>query len=200
MRSAELVGGRTFVLRLEDGDVLHEAIESFCRDSSVLRAEVTFLGAVDRGSRMVSGPKVPIGDKVDPEVIVLEEPCELVGCGTVFPDEDGSPVAHIHGSVGRKGFSATGDLRAGVTVWLVAEVVVRELVGDGPVRLESDPRLDGKLLEVGRRRPRRSSAGRCTTPTGSRSRSTATSRARSSPRGSSCSSTRSRGTARATPG
>ena len=35
-------------------------------------------------------------------------------------------------------------------VWLTMEVVVRELVGEGPVRMRSDPRIDALLLEVRR--------------------------------------------------
>ncbi len=149
MRAAELVRGRTFVLRLEEGEPLHETIESFCRDNGVLRATVDLIGAVDSGSVMISGPKVPVGGVIQPETLILEEPCELTGSGTVFPDIDGNPILHIHGSVGRCGFSATGDLKPGMVVWLVMEVVIVELVGDGPIRVESDPRLHGKLLEIG---------------------------------------------------
>lgn len=174
MRSAELAQGRVFVLRLEDGEVVHEAVESFCRDNGVLRASVALTGAVDRGSVMVSGPSVPIGEKVVPLTITLEEPCELTGAGTVFPDKDGAPKAHLHGSVGRKGFSATGDLRPRMVVWLVMEVVITELVGEGPVRTVSDRRIDAELLEIQRWHPRRSSGRRFTTRTASRSPSTGT--------------------------
>ena len=47
MRSAEMRDGRVFVLRLEDGEVLHEAIESFCREHGVRNATVTAVGGVD---------------------------------------------------------------------------------------------------------------------------------------------------------
>ncbi|MDO5861352.1 MAG: DNA-binding protein [Thermoplasmata archaeon] len=174
MRSAELRQGRTFVLRLEDGEVLHEAVESFCRDNGIVRATVSITGAVDKGSMMVSGPSVPIEGKIQPRIITLEEKCEITGRGTVFPDADGNPLVHIHGSVGREGFSATGDLRPRMVAWLVVEIVITELVGEGPVRLESDPRIDGKLLEIRRWHPRRSSGRRSTTRTASRSRSTGT--------------------------
>lgn len=148
MKGVGLGTGRAFALRLEEGEVLHEAIEAFCRMNGILRASVSLTGAVGPGSVMVSGPKVPIGDRIEPLTITLDEPCELTGAGTVFPDESGNPIAHLHGSVGRKGFVATGDLRPRMTVWLVMEVVIIELVGEGPVRVESDPRLDGKLMEV----------------------------------------------------
>ena len=155
MKSAELTQGRAFVLRLEDGDVLHECIESFCRENKILRAHLTFTGAAEKGSLMVSGPRTPIEGKVSPFTLELPDKCEITGAGTVFPDADGNPIAHLHGSAGREGFSATGDFRR-MVAWLVIEVAIVELIGEGPVRLESDPRLDGKLLEIRRWPPRRS--------------------------------------------
>lgn len=174
MRGAELVQGRTFVLRLEDGEVLHDTVESFCRENGILRAAVGVVGAVDKGSQMVCGPSVPIEGEIRPCIVTLPEKCEVTGFGTVFPDSDGNPLLHIHGSVGREGFAATGDLRPRMVAWLVLEVVITELVGEGPVRLESDPRIAGKLLEIRRWHPRRSSGRRSTTRTASRSPSTGT--------------------------
>lgn len=148
MRSVELRDGRVFVLRLEEGEVLHEAIESFCRDNGVYNATVTAVGGVDAGSEFVSGPSVPVGDSIVPLTVTLDEPCELTGIGTIFPDESGVPIMHMHGSVGRAGFSATGCFRKRMVVWLVMEVVIREMIGSGPVRRVSDPRIDAKLMEI----------------------------------------------------
>lgn len=148
MRSVEMVEGRVFVLRLDEGEVLHEAIESFCRDNSISSATVTAVGGVAAGSEFVVGPKVPIDGRIEPLTHVLDAPCELTGTGTVFPDEDGNPVMHMHGSVGREGRSSTGCFRKRVVVWLVMEVVIREIVGSGPVRRESDPRIRAKILEI----------------------------------------------------
>ncbi len=155
MRSARLATGRVHVLRLEEGEIVHEAVESFCRANGISCATVALTGAVGAGSVIVSGPRVPIEDGIEPETIVLDAPCELAGSGTVFPDEGGSPVAHLHGAVGRKGFSAVGDLCHGMSVWLVMEAVVTELEGSGPVRRQSDPRLEGRLLEISRWHQRR---------------------------------------------
>lgn len=174
MKGIGLGIGRAFVIRLQEGEVLHEAIETFCRENGVLHASVTLTGAVGPGSVMVSGPKVPLGDIIEPQLVSLTEPCELTGAGTVFPDEDGNPLVHLHGSVGRKDFVATGDLRPRMVVWLVMEVVITELVGQGPVRVESDPRLKGKLLEVRRWHPKRFSGRPCITQTANRSRSSRT--------------------------
>lgn len=174
MKGVGLGAGRVFAIRLEEGEILHEAIEAFCRENGILRASVTLTGAVGPGSVMVSGPKVPVGEIIEPETIVLADPCELSGVGTVFPDEGGNPLVHIHGSVGRRGFVAIGDLHPKMIVWLVMEVVLIELTGEGPVRVESDQRLKGKLMEVRRWHPRRFSGRRCITPMASRSRSSRT--------------------------
>ena len=68
MRSAEMREGRVFVLRLEEGEVLHESVESFCRENGVRCATVTAVGGVDAGSRYVSGPTMPVGDRIVPIV------------------------------------------------------------------------------------------------------------------------------------
>lgn len=148
MRSAELRDGRVFVLRLQDGEILHEAIESFCREHGIVNATVTAVGGVDAGSEFVSGPNMPIEGKIVPYVHTVDAPSELTGTGTIFPDEDGNPIMHMHGSVGREGRSSTGCFRKRMVVWLVMEVVIREMVGTGPVRAVSDPRIDAKLLEI----------------------------------------------------
>ena len=148
MRSAEMRDGRVFVLRLEEGEILHEAIESFCLAEGVRNATVIAVGGVDAGSQFVVGPSVPIEDKIVPLVHTLDAPCELTGSGTVFPDESGNPILHMHGSVGRAGGSITGCFRRRMVVWLVMEVVIREMVGDGPVRRKSDDRIDAVLMEI----------------------------------------------------
>ena len=148
MRSAEMREGRVFVLRLEEGEVLHESVESFCRENGIMNAAVTAVGGVAAGSQYVSGPVCPVGDRIEPILCTLDAPCELTGTGTVFPDEDGNPVMHMHGSVGREGNSHTGCFRYHMVAWLVLEVVIRELVGEGPVRTVSDSRIDAKILEI----------------------------------------------------
>ena len=148
MKSAAMREGRVFVLRLEEGEVLHEAVESFCRENGISRATVTAVGGVAAGSQYVSGPKVPVGDRIEPIVCTLDAPCELTGTGTVFPDEDGNPMMHMHGSLGREGRSSPGCFRYHMVAWLVLEVVIRELVGEGPVRAVTDPWIYSKILEI----------------------------------------------------
>ena len=57
MKAAQAGQGRIFVLRLEHGEVVHEAVEAFCRREGIRAAEVSVLGGVDDGSRLVVGPR-----------------------------------------------------------------------------------------------------------------------------------------------
>ncbi len=150
MHSAELRTGRVFVLRLEDGEHLRNIVEDFCKGHGIVRATVTAVGGVAAGSEFIVGPTVPLveGGMIIPLAQTISEPHELVGTGTVFPDAEGNPVMHMHGSVGRDGYSSTGCFRENIVVWLVMEVVITELIGDGPVRLDSAEHSGMRLLEI----------------------------------------------------
>ena len=43
---------------------------------------------------------------------------EVAAVGVIAPGEDGKPVLHIHGALGRSGKTTAGCLRPGVTTWL----------------------------------------------------------------------------------
>ncbi len=146
MKWCEAASGRSFVLRLEDGEVLHEAIEKFCSSMGIAAATVTVVGGVDAGSRLIVGPEDGRAEKVVPMVLTLDDVHEAHGTGTVFPDEEGRPLLHLHISCGRNGKSVTGCARAGVKVWLVMEVVINELDAPGARRL-TDPATGFKLLQ-----------------------------------------------------
>ncbi|MDR0887734.1 MAG: DNA-binding protein [Candidatus Methanoplasma sp.] len=146
MRSAELTQGRVFILRLESGEILHEIIEDFARKNGIKRALITAVGGVDKGSVMVVGPTVPYDEKIKPLFHTLEAPHELTATGTLFPDESGNPLIHMHGSAGREGKAVTGCLRSGMIAWLVLEVTITELLGDGPVRVTECNGL--KILDI----------------------------------------------------
>lgn len=139
--------GRVFILRLEEGEVLHEVIESFAEKNGIKNALLTAVGGVGAGSKMVVGPEIPYNDNIVPIIYTLDAPHELTATGTLFPDENGRPVMHMHGSVGRDGGSVTGCLRAGMIAWLVLEVTVKELIGTGPVR-KKDPKNGLTTLEI----------------------------------------------------
>ncbi|MDR2845889.1 MAG: DNA-binding protein [Candidatus Methanoplasma sp.] len=146
MRSAELTQGRVFILRLETGEVLHEVVEDFARKNGIGRALITAVGGVGNGSVMTVGPSISQNGKITPMFHTLKAPHELTAVGTIFPDESGNPIIHMHGSAGREGGSVTGCLRNGMIVWLVMEVTITELLGNGPVRVTDDNGL--KILRI----------------------------------------------------
>jgi predicted DNA-binding protein with PD1-like motif len=148
MRHETCTPGRTFILRLEDGEILHETIEAFATAQGIRAATVLVLGGADAGSRLVTGPREDRALPPDPQQTVLEHVHEAVGAGTIFPDEDGNPLLHLHLACGRGEDTVTGCARAGVKTWHVLEVVIQELTGSRAVR-RLDPLTGFRLLEPG---------------------------------------------------
>ena len=56
MRYSTARMGRIFVIRLEDGEVLHETIERFAAEQGIGAAALIIVGGVDEGSKLVVGP------------------------------------------------------------------------------------------------------------------------------------------------
>jgi predicted DNA-binding protein with PD1-like motif len=138
--------GRVIVLRLEDGEVLHECVERVAQEKNVERATVIAIGGADKGSRLVVGPRDGRAEKIVPMESELAGESEIAAVGTIFPDDDGLPSLHMHGSCGRRGRSVTGCVRAGVKTWLIQEVVIIEMLDLRSKRV-TDPRTGFKLLE-----------------------------------------------------
>jgi predicted DNA-binding protein with PD1-like motif len=145
MQYTETSRGRTFVLRLEHGDVVHETIEGFAREQGIAAAALIVLGGADTGSRLVVGPEEGDSRPVNPMVRELGHVHEVAGTGTLFPDEEGEPVLHMHMACGRQDQTTTGCIRAGVRTWQILEVVLFELVGTSGLR-RKDPHLGFSLL------------------------------------------------------
>lgn len=138
--------GRVFVIRLEDGDRLPESLENFAVEHGLESAVVVLLGGAADGSRLVVGPEPDQGLGVVPMIHLLAGSQEIAAMGTLFPDESGKPVLHMHASVGREGKATVGCTRAGVKVWLVGEAVIMEILGSRGVRLK-DSRTGFQLLQ-----------------------------------------------------
>ena len=134
MKYSEASPGRIFVVRLEDGEVLHEAIEQFARNKGIRSAAMIVLGGADLGSKLVVGPEEGRARKISPMRFVLDHVHEIAGTGTLFPNENGEPVLHMHTACGRNGSTVTGCVREGVKVWHVMELILFELTGSAAVR------------------------------------------------------------------
>jgi len=146
MKYSEARHGRTFVIRLEDGDCLHEEIERFAREQSSEAAALIAVGGADKGSTLVVGPEEGRATPVVPMETVLDNVHEIAGTGTLFPDDEGDPVLHMHIACGRSASTVTGCVRRGVKVWHVMEVILFELT-DCIAARRLDPATGFKLLE-----------------------------------------------------
>lgn len=137
--------GRVFIMRLEDGEILHEVIEQFAAEQDIAAAALVILGGAHTGSRLVVGPEDGDSRPVHPMEQMLDNVHEIAGVGTIFPDESGNPVLHAHIASGRLASTVTGCVRRGVRVWQVAEVILFELRETRAVRIP-DPELGFSLL------------------------------------------------------
>ncbi len=134
MRYSQAKQGRTFIIRLEDGDIVHEEIEKFSREKSIKAAALIILGGADKGSKLIVGPEHGRREPIIPMEHILDNVHEIAGTGTIFPDEKGKPILHMHMACGRKTSSVTGCVRKGVKVWHIMEVILFELVDTTAVR------------------------------------------------------------------
>jgi len=139
--------GRVFVLRLEHGETVHEEVERFARQEGIAAAALIAVGGAGAGSELVVGPKDGHARPIDPMRHVLENVHEIAGIGTLFSDDAGNPLVHMHMACGRAENALAGCIRSGVKVWQIMEIVVFELLGAAAGRAE-DPDLGFKLLTV----------------------------------------------------
>ena len=121
--------GRVLIVRLEDGEIIHEEIESLAAREGILQASVTVVGGVDEESILVVGPEEGRAEEIVPMRYTLQNVYEVTGTGTLFPDDEGKPTLHLHLACGRNGETVTGCVRTGVRVWQVLEVVITEITG-----------------------------------------------------------------------
>ena len=118
--------GRVFAARLVDGESVYDAVHEIARREGISSAVVFALGGMRRG-KVVTGPERPTG-KVVPHVEEFDDARELVGVGTLFAQE-GKPSLHFHAGIGRGQSALVGCPRVEMSVYLVLEVIIIELVG-----------------------------------------------------------------------
>ncbi|MBN1548372.1 MAG: DNA-binding protein [Syntrophaceae bacterium] len=146
MKYSQAKQGRIFVIRLEDGDILHEEIERLAAAQGIRAGALLAVGGADTGSTLVVGPDKGRVKPIVPLEHVLDDVHEVAGVGTLFPDDTGKPVLHMHGAFGRKETTVTGCVRTGVRVWHVLEVILIELTDTAASRLP-DEATGFKLLQ-----------------------------------------------------
>ena len=147
MKSTEGRVGRVFVIRLEDGDVVPECIERFAEEQGIEVGHVILIGGIG-GGQVVVGPRRSDEMPPEPMLLPIDGAHEVAAVGVLAPDEDGKPVLHIHGALGRSGNTLTGCLRPGVDTWVVGEAVLYEILGADVTRVK-DAKTGFTLLEPG---------------------------------------------------
>ncbi len=130
--------GRAFLLRLEHGEPLPEAVERFAASRGVMAAAVLIVGGVDAGSKLVVGPEKREDMPPRPMLAILSGVHEFAGVGIIAPDEHGRPRLHMHGAAGRGASTSTGCVRLGIRTWQVLEVLIVELSGLNAARLPDE--------------------------------------------------------------
>jgi len=128
--------GRVFVIRLEDGDTMPEAIESFAQENNVRRGMCILIGGIEAG-KIVVGPENSQSIPIIPMIFGLEGVHEICAVGTIFPDNDARPRLHMHAALGREGKTISGCIRLGIKVWKLGEVILLEIVDNDAHREDS---------------------------------------------------------------
>ena len=127
MKYSEAKQDRVFIIRLEDGDIIHESIELFAKEHSIDAGHMTVVGGIDAGSKIVVGPREGRSKHIEPVYHTIDGVHEVSGSGTLFPDDKGNPSLHMHIACGRGSSTITGCIRPGVKVWHILEVILTEL-------------------------------------------------------------------------
>jgi len=147
MKAVEGRIGRVFMLRLEHDDPLPGCIEAFAAEKGIRLAQVVFHGGIYKGN-LVAGPRETGAPKPVPVVLPIDDAHESSAVGVIAPDETGKPILHMHGSLGRSGRMMAGCFQKGVTVWLVGEAVIYEILSESGATRVLDQETDLKLLEM----------------------------------------------------
>lgn len=138
--------GRVLVVRLFEGEDLYGQVQALAAKEKLSGAVVLAVGGLRR-AKVVVGPKDPHGPIV-PQFQEFDDAREIVGVGTIFPDDSGQPVMHFHAGIGRGDKALVGCPRGGASIFCVLELVIVEIKGIDAKRL-MDPEIGLKLLRVG---------------------------------------------------
>lgn len=118
--------GRVFVLRMDHGEDMIEALQRFLREKKIESAVALFMGAL-RDGRAVTGPWKPEVPP-QPRFEAYESAWEVFGMASVYPSVEG-PKLHIHSGMGRGREALLGCIREKAEVYLVVEMVLFEICG-----------------------------------------------------------------------
>ncbi len=145
MQYSEGKMGRVFALRLEHGEAMPQVLEQFAVDHNLQAGVAIMVGGAEDGSKFVVGPQDGTVLPPVPVTNQLQGVHEVAAVGTIFPDESGTPMLHMHAAFGRGDEARSGCIRAGIVAWHVLEIVVIEVTGLNALRCH-DPETGFELL------------------------------------------------------
>ena len=124
--------GRTYILRMERGDLLRERIAELCQNEKVQDAVVlSGIATFDIANIQMSNT---VGFPMGYDVHELKEPLELASLdGTIV---NGEP--HIHGVVGNGNKTWAGHLLDGCRILYLGEVVIQEMLCEPLIRIADE--------------------------------------------------------------
>lgn len=138
--------GKTVVIRLEDGDPIYESIINVATDEQITHGTVMIIGCT-KNVEIVNGPESDDLTQIISIVQSIPNVHEIAGIGTLFPDESGKIVLHMHAALGRDGKTVVGCPRINADCWLINEIVIVELTGIHAKRIK-DEKSGFSLLEI----------------------------------------------------
>ncbi|MTI82467.1 MAG: DUF296 domain-containing protein [Firmicutes bacterium] len=134
--------GRVFVVKVENGDDLIFELKKLAQKESIEAGVCYIIGALKEAS-MVTGPK-ECTQPPEPVWRTFSDCREILAIGTLFRD-DREPVLHLHGTTGKGDQTLTGCIRGESQIYLVAEVIILELINTGAIK-EFDAEFGFKML------------------------------------------------------
>jgi len=137
--------GRIVVARLSEGEDLYGCVEGLAAKENIRAAAVFITGGI-RKANVVVGPKEE-KPKVVGDFKAFVGPGEVLGVGTLYVDDEGSPKMHLHAAIGKRDEIIVGCPRGGASVFLVLEVTIIEIDGIEAART-FDPEHGIKLLKI----------------------------------------------------
>lgn len=120
--------GRTFILRMERGDLLREKIAELCQEENIHEAVIlSGIATFDIANIQMSNT---VGFPMGYDVLELQEPLELASLdGTIINAEP-----HIHGVIGNANRTWAGHLLDGCRILYLGEIVIQELFCEPLIR------------------------------------------------------------------
>ncbi len=131
-----------YMLRLETGEELLDALGAFARRTGIRAA------AVPMGIGQLRGASLGFWNGRSYEEKRIDDPVELVALSGSIAESEGTPSVHLHAALGTADHSTVSGHVLGGTVGLLAEILVESFPSVAFAR-PMDERVGLKTLQLG---------------------------------------------------